>query len=248
MIRWLLFPRKAEDALGLLGVTALLAMLSSCAVPPQAQGAASSPGDWQEEFNLADRELTPTGESKFFILKPGFQTTLASGNDRLVITVLDETKVINGITTRVVEEREEKNGQLYEIARNFYAMDPETGDAFYFGEEVDFYKAGKVTGHAGAWMAYDNGSKPGLIMSGAPKVGMKYYQELAPGVAMDRAEVMRVSETCKTPAGEFKNCLVTRESSKLEPAVEQKRYAPGIGLIQDQAMKLVSYGYVMTRP
>jgi hypothetical protein len=208
------------------------------------QGAAASPGGWQEEFGLASRRLSDTGESTFFILKPGYRITLASGNSKLVITVLDETREINGISTRVVEEREEKNGALYEIARNFYAMDPATGDAFYFGEEVDFFKDGKVSGHAGAWLAFEGNNRPGLIMPGTPRVGMKYYQEIAPRVAMDRAEVLRLTETFKTPAGEFKNCLVTRESSQIDPAIEQKTYAPGIGLIQDQALKLVSYGYV----
>ena len=81
-------------------------------------------------------------------------------------------------------------------------------------------------------------------MPGNPAVGMKYYQELAPGVAMDRAEVISISETVKVPAGEFKNCLKTEESSKIETPKEYKIYAPGIGLVQDQDMKLISYGYV----
>ena len=44
--------------------------------------------------------------------------------------------------------------------------------------------------HKGAWLADKNdknGAKAGLMMPGKPKVGMKYYQEIAPGVAMDRA-------------------------------------------------------------
>ena len=205
--------------------------------------------DWQEEFNLADRKLTHTGESKYFLLLPGFQTVFASGKEKLTITVLDETKEINGIMTRVVEEREEVNGELKEISRNFFAIDQETGDVFYFGEEVDDYKKGKVVDHAGAWKAYEKGNRPGLIMPGNPEVGMKYYQELAPGVAMDRAEVISISETVKVPAGEFKNCLKTEESSKIKwlgliTPKEYKIYAPGIGLVQDQDMKLISYGYV----
>jgi len=236
---------------------ALLTVLSSCVnASPQdvslsSQDAAVSPQevsvsaqDWQEEFNIAARKLTHTGENGYFILKPGFQIILASKNEELIISVLDETKEINGVTTRVVEEREEKNGELYEISTNFFAIDQETGDVFYFGEEVDFYKGGNVVGHSGEWLAYENGNQPGLIMPGAPEVGMKYYQELAPGVAMDRAEVLSISETFNTPAGEFRNCLVTRESSALESARERKTYAPGIGLIQDESLKLVSYGYV----
>jgi hypothetical protein len=224
-------------------IIALLIALTSCA-NALSQAVNASPQDWQDEFNIADRKLSDTGESKYFILLAGFQTIFESQNEKLIITVLDETKVINGITTRVVEEREEKNGELIEISRNFFAIDQETGDVFYFGEEVDDYKNGQIVNHSGAWIAYENGNKPGLIMPGTPEVGMKYYQELAPGKAMDRAEVISISETFKTPAGEFENCLVTEESSAIESARERKTYAPGIGLIQDQSLLLVSYGYI----
>jgi hypothetical protein len=225
-------------------ITALLTTLSACVnVSPQDVNLSSQ--DWQEEFNLANRKLTHAGESRYFILSPGFQTILESQNEQLIITVLDETKEINGISTRIVEEREEKNGELIEISRNFFAIDQETGDVFYFGEDVDIYSEGKIVDHSGAWMAYENGYQPGLIMPGTPEVGIKYYQELAPGIAMDRAEVISISETFKTPAGEFMNCLKTEESSKIQPtAKEYKTYAPGIGLIQDESMKLVSYGYI----
>ena len=219
-------------------ITALLTALSCVAVSHVLAK------DWQEEFNIADRKLTHTGESKYFLLLPGFQTVFASGKEKLTITVLDETKEVNGIITRVVEEREEENGELKEISRNFFAIDQETGDVFYFGEDVDDYEKGKVVDHAGTWKAYEKGNRPGLIMPGNPEVGMKYYQELAPGVAMDRAEVISIAETVKVPAGEFKNCLKTEESSKIETPKEYKIYAPGIGLVQDKDMKLISYGYV----
>lgn len=200
--------------------------------------------DFQQEFGLGARKLSPTGESKYFILMPGFQTVLASTTTKLTITVLQETRKIGEVITRVVEEREEEDGALIEISRNFFAIDPVTKDVFYFGEEVDFYKNGQITGHAGSWLAFQDGNRPGMIMSGSPKVGLKYYQEVAPGVALDRAEVITVSENCQTQAGSFTNCLIARESSGLEAAIEYKTYAPGIGLVQDQALRLVSYGYL----
>jgi PDZ domain-containing secreted protein len=221
----------------------LTLVLSSCmSLKPQEVKTPSS--EWQEEFNLTDRKLSNSGEAQYFILEPGFEIVLASKNAELVITVLDETKSINGISTRVVEERETFNGELYEISRNFYAIDQESGDAFYFGEEVDFYTNGVITGHSGEWLAYENENRPGLIMPAKPVVGMKYYQEIAPGVAMDRAKVVSVSETFTTPAGEFENCLLTQESSQVEPtAIEYKTYCPGTGLVQDQSMTLIRYGY-----
>ena len=145
--------------------------------------------------------------------------------------------------TRVVEEREWKDGKLYEVAKNYFGICAETKDVYYFGEDVDFYKDGKVVKHDGTWHAGVNGNRHGLMMPGAPKPKMKYYQELAPGVAMDRAEIVSTTETCKVPAGTFKNCLKVKETSAIDRlASEFKYYAPDIGLIRDEDLRLVRYG------
>jgi hypothetical protein len=77
------------------------------------------------------------------------------------------------------------------------------------------------------------------MMPGKPKVGERYHQEMAPGVAMDRAEVISVTVKVKVPAGTFKDCLKTRESSSLEKGAEEKLFAPGVGLLRDGSFKLV---------
>jgi hypothetical protein len=219
-------------------------VLSACTTASTQKNVAIST-EWQEDFNILDRELSDSGESLFFILRPGFQMVLESTFEKLTITVLDETKEINGITTRVLEEREERNGELTEISRNFFAIDQKTGDVFYFGEEVDIYSDGQVTSHSGAWLAYEKGNLPGLIMPGNPVVGMKYYQEIAPGVAQDRAEIINLSINFQTQAGEFTDCLLTQESSKVSPlAIEYKTYCPGVGLVQDETLHLVRFGYI----
>lgn len=209
---------------------------------PQAQGTDPS---WRAEFDLAGCTLAPTGKSRYFVLEPGFQLLLEGRGTRIQITVLDETRVVDGVTTRVVEEKEWKNGELYEIARNFFAICEQAGDVFYFGEEVDFYENGRVVRHDGSWLAGVNGNRAGLVMPGAPRVGMRYHQEVAPGVAMDRAEIVGANETCRTAAGEFRECLKVREESPLEPGVtEHKYHAPGIGLVRDEDVSLVRYGFV----
>jgi len=203
-------------------------------------------------FNLSERSLVPTGRNDFFILEPGFQMTLEgkvnlSGitHEKLIITVLNETREVDGVLTRVVEEREWRNHELYEVARNFFAIDEQTGDVFYFGEEVDFYKDGKITNHKGAWLAGEDDATAGLIMPGKPEVGMKYYQEFAPDKAMDRAEVINLDEVLETPAGTFTDCLKTKEGTALNKKEREfKTYAPGIGLIQDQSLLLISYGFI----
>ena len=80
-------------------------------------------------------------------------------------------------------------------------------------------------------------------MPGMPLLSAKYYQEIAPGVAMDRAEIVGLGETVKTPAGEFRNVLKVLETTPLEPGVREfKYYANGIGLIQDGDLRLIKYG------
>lgn len=224
-------------------------LLIACSLPGCMGGPApsisASPGagqDWQADFGLEARKLSTTGQSTYFSLVPGDRSVLTSEHSKLAITVLDQTREIGGTLTRVVEEREEANGSVVEVSRNFFAIDAETGDVFYFGEEVDLYTNGQMTGHGGAWLAFENGNRPGMVMPGHPAVGMKYYQEMAPGVAEDRARVVSVSESITTRAGHFENCLVTQESSVLEPGVvESKTYCPALGLVQDEGMTLLSY-------
>jgi hypothetical protein len=208
--------------------------------------ACAGPGDsWQKEFHLSERTLVPTGRNQYFILEPGFRIVLEGNNEKVAITVLDETQEVNGIITRVVEEREWKRGRLIEVSRNFFAICEETKDVFYFGEEVDMYKDGKINSHKGAWLAGKNGARAGLIIPGEPKVGMKYYQEIAPDVAMDRAEVVSLEDVLQTPANLFSNCLKTKEGTALNILEkEYKTYAPGIGLIQDQKLLLIEYGFI----
>jgi hypothetical protein len=216
------------------------ATLALCA--SAAQGAGSA---WQEEFALSGCNMLTTGKNPYFVLEPGFQLVFEGGDTKLHITVLDETKKVAGVMTRVVEEREWKNGKLYEVSKNYFALCEQTKDVFYFGEDVDYYENDKVVKHDGSWLAGVNGNRAGLMMPGTPKLKMRYYQEIAPGVAMDRAEIVSLSETCKTPAGTFKNCMKVKEGSAIDrKALEYKYHAPGIGLVRDEDLQLVKYGFI----
>jgi hypothetical protein len=210
--------------------------------------AACSNSPWQDSFAISSCNLQTTGRNEYFILEPGYQLVLEGGGERVQITVLDDTKNVAGVTTRVVEEREWKGDRLAEVSRNYFAICEQTKDVFYFGEEVDNYKDGKVANHNGSWLAGVNGNRPGLIMPGTPKPKMKYYQEIAPGVAMDRAEIVSIDETCITPAGTFKRCLKVMEGSAIEFwAKDYKYHAPGIGLVRDEDLQLVRYGFVKSK-
>jgi hypothetical protein len=197
-------------------------------------------------FDLENCDFSSGGENSYFILKPRHQAILEGEEDgekiQLTMSVLDETKIVDGVETGVVEERESEGGNLVEVSRNYFAICKPTNDAFYFGEDVDIYEDGEIVSHEGAWLAGQNGAKAGMIMPGKVEVGMKYYQEIAPEVAEDRAEIVSVNEVLYTPARSFQNVLKTEETNPLEPSEkEYKFYAPGIGLIQEEDLKLVNY-------
>jgi hypothetical protein len=126
------------------------------------------------------------------------------------------------------------------VSRNYFAIDNKTNDVYYFGESVDIYRDGWVVNHEGAWLAGVGGTRFGLMIAAKPVVGMRHYQEVAAGKAMDRAEVVSVTETVTTPAGAYRNCVKVEETTPLEPgAKEYKYYAPGVGLVRDGTLTLV---------
>jgi hypothetical protein len=236
--------RLAEDA-AMKRVSLLLACLLTLALLLAPTAGGQEPGvkqteEWKSSFSVDRKNLGPTGTNPYFILEPGFKLYYQHGKDTLTTTVLAQTKMIDGVETRVVQDREMKNGQLAELTLDYYAIDRSTGDVYYFGEDVDTYKNGKVVDHKGAWLSGVKGAKFGLMMPGQIKVGLKFYQEQAPGVGMDRAELVAVGEKVVTPAGTFENCIHFKETSALEKGMaDHKWYAPGVGMVKEAEFVLV---------
>ena len=213
------------------------------------QAESEGENEYTSSFRAEDCTFTSTGRNPFFILEPNYQLVLSGGDAgdvaQVMITVLNETRDVNGTETRVIEERETLGGELAEISRNFFAICEETNSVFYFGEEVDDYENGILIAHEGAWLAGEGANKAGVIMPGTILLGARYYQEIAPDIALDRAEIIDMGEVIQTPSGDFTDTLITQETNPLEPDVaELKYYAAGIGLIQEEDLKLERYGFV----
>lgn len=209
--------------------------------------------EFTTDFRLEDCEFMATGRNPYFILEPGYQLVLEGEDEgemvKVVHSVFHETENISlpnigVVKTRIVEEREWKNGELIEISRNFYAICKKTSSIYYFGEEVDIYENGVIVSHDGAWRAGVSGAKPGIMMPGTFLLGSRYYQEIAEGVAMDRGENVKMGLTIPTDAGTFSNCVKIIGTTPLEPGSEsEKVYCPGVGMVVDGNIKLVKYGF-----
>jgi hypothetical protein len=185
------------------------------------------------------RGFVPWSDHRYFPLVPGtvfhYRSRTDEGLEITTVTVTHRTKRIDGVTTRVVEDVVERDGEIVERTHDWFAMD-RRGNVWYFGEDSREYEDGKVVSTDGSWMAGRDGARAGIIMKARPRVGDTYHEEVAPGVAEDQARVVSVDERLKTRLGTFRRVLKTENFTPLEPdAVEHKYYAPGVGLVREVA-------------
>src|SRR5262245_49666191 len=183
-----------------IGLAFVAAFAGACAGPGAADPAAAKPAPasektWRDRFEVDRSKLAATGRNSYLTMVPGRVLELVEGQNTLTLTILSETKVVDGASCGILEGRETKKGQLIEVSRNYFATDPATLDVYYFGEDVDNYRDGKIVHHESAWLSGVKGARFGLMIPGRPAAGDRYYQELAPEVAMDRVEIVATDAT-----------------------------------------------------
>ncbi|MGB3508497.1 MAG: calcium-binding protein [Microcoleaceae cyanobacterium] len=152
------------------------------------------------------------------------------------VIVTYDTKEISGVETVVVRDVAWDEGVLVEDTFDWYAQDTE-GNVWYMGEIATNYEYddnGNLIGtnNGGSWEAGVDGASAGYLMEANPEIGDNYYQEFAPGIAVDQAEVVSLNESIEIDLDNYENVLKTLEFTELEPDVfEFKYYAPGVGQI-----------------
>jgi hypothetical protein len=197
-------------------------------VPPQSTRAAAR----------SAREYTHDVDNPFVPLS-SVPVTVFTGREgdtriRVVSRLLKKTRRVAGVDTAIVDVREYEDGELVEHTADYYAQDGR-GRVWYFGERVDDIEDGKVVGHEGQWLAGKRGARPGLFMPAEPKLGQVFEQEHAPGVAEDRSKVVALGVEVTTAAGQFADCIKTRDYAPLDRRTEFKYYCAGVGLVREQA-------------
>ncbi|MGB5164257.1 MAG: hypothetical protein WBN09_08760 [Woeseiaceae bacterium] len=160
--------------------------------------------------------------------------------ETITVTVLNETKFIDGVTCLVVRDVVEVDGQLLEDTDDWFAQDLD-GNVWYCGEEVKDYEwfdgdeppLPELVSDDGSFKAGRDGDKGGVLLPMTPVVGDLFRQELSIGNAEDIMEVVAIDGTeAATAAACDGDCLITFDFSPLDPeALENKYYAPGVGLI-----------------
>ncbi len=180
-------------------------------------------------------------DNPWFSLRPGSQsvyrgTTVDEGklvHHRFVSIVTDLTKVIAGVRTVVVWDRDFSAGELVESELAFFAQDDE-GNVWELGEYPEEYEGGKIV-KAPAWIHGLRGARAGFTMKAAPRAGTPSYSlGWGPAVGFtDRARVLALGQKTCTPARCFKDVLVVDEFNPDEPGKHQlKYYARGVGNVR----------------
>ena len=166
-----------------------------------------------------------------------YRGTTQEGNEtashRVVSTVTDLVKEIDGVRTVVVWDRDFSGGKLVEAEIAFFAQD-DRGNVWQLGEYPEEYEGGKVVASP-LWIHGLQRARAGLTMRAVAKKGTSSYSlGWGPAVGFnDRARILRTgSKTC-VPLRCYKNVLVTDEYNPDEPGKHQlKYYARGVGNIR----------------
>lgn len=180
--------------------------------------------------------------NSFFPLASGtvweYEGETAEGTETIRVEVLQQTRVINGVTATVVRDRVYLDGELKEDTDDWYAQDT-AGNVWYLGETTKEYEAGVVVSTEGSWEWTVDDALPGIIMWADPAahVNEDYRQEFYEGEAEDWARVDALGQVVDVPQGHLTGCVQTYDWSGLDASArERKYYAPGIGLALEVAV------------
>jgi hypothetical protein len=214
-------------------VAAAVLLLAACAGGSKSSAGSGLPtGSEPAELDPAD--FTTDIDNPWWPMSPGgrwvYREVENGEVQRVVVTVTDRTKTIDGIEARVVHDRvATPAGETVEDTFDWYAQDKD-GTLWYLGEDTKEYEDGKVVSTEGSWEHGVDGAQAGIIVAAEPKQGLAYREEYYAGKAEDAAEVLSVEGKVQVPFGFFRDAMITRNYSEIEPKVEElKFYAKGVG-------------------
>jgi hypothetical protein len=197
-----------------------------------------------QEDNAVPDDLSATVDNPFFPLTPGSsrryegQEVDPDTGETVELRVREHVSPVPDeiagapVTTLAVQEYED--GQLTETTSDYHAQGPD-GTVYYLGEHVNNYEDGQFVSHEGTWIAGEGANQAGEFMPAEPRVGDRFTQEQAPGVAQDISTVVAIDLTLETPVGTFSGCIKTQDLNPLDQAMEHKYYCPGVGLVREES-------------
>jgi hypothetical protein len=195
-----------------------------------------------KDFDPTNFHHSTTVDNKWFPLKPGAHSVFEGSaiddgqriSRRVLTTVTDLSKQINGVNTIVVWERDYTEGQEVEAELAFFAQD-DYGNVWHMGEYPEEYENGHFE-KAPGWLAGSKGASAGIAMRAQPRINTpSYAQGYAPPPInwVDRGRVYKVGQKSCVPVKCYDEVVVIEEFERNKPGAYQlKYYAAGVGDIR----------------
>lgn len=219
------------------------AAASAAPAPPELCGPGSA-----INFVRSDFPASPKITNKWFPLVPGMQftttgtVTSADGvhAHSVVHTVTGLTKVIDGVKTRVLWDRDYSDGELAESELAFFSQTRQ-GAVWLFGEYPEEYEGGQFVGAPSTFISGLAKAQAGIAMPAYPRISdPDFVQAYAPKVDfLDCGNVIQKNQRLCVPTGCYNDVLVIDEYNPLEPPEaghQRKFYSAGTGLIKVTAV------------
>jgi hypothetical protein len=190
-----------------------------------------------EHVAIDPAEFTTNIDNTYWPMVPGSRWVYSEEEDgarqRVVVTVTNDTKTIDGVETRVVHDVVSAHGVTVEDTHDWYAQDS-VGNIWYFGEDTTEYKHGKPASTQGSFEAGVDGAEPGIALPAEPATGMAYREEFKAGDAEDQASVLSTDAQVEVPFGHFRDAVLTSNTNPLEPKIQEyKLYAKDVGPVME---------------
>jgi hypothetical protein len=213
---------------------------------PQALGSAGevthkdfAPERFSEEATTIDNRWLPLVPGTQLVYDGTANRGKGQGAHRVIFTVTDVTKEIDGVRTLVIWDRDLQDGRLVEEELAFEAQD-EAGNVWNLGEYPEEHEDGKFAGAPNTWLAGIQDAQAGVAMRVAPRVKTSsYFQGIAPKIDFqDEAKVAKQHQKTCVPAGCYRDVLVVDEWNPLEQPQDGhqfKFHAPGVGVVRIEA-------------
>jgi hypothetical protein len=223
---------------------AALVLVAASVAASGSPGATPRPPRWvlhgKYTASIDPSNFVASVDNRYFPLTPGtsfhyrgVRGTTAQTDD---VVVTRGVKYVLGVKCTVVRDTVSERGRPVERTFDWYAQDVE-GNVWYMGEDSFELQNGRFARASDSWQAGKNGAQPGIIMRGQPRSGQVYRQEYyPPGEALDQARVLGLQKPLRVPAGTFTRPLVTIEWSPVEPQLEKKYYAAGVGEVMEKVV------------
>jgi hypothetical protein len=197
-----------------------------------------------EEFEHARFDKPTHIDNKWLPLTPGTQFVYEGSSivengrreeHRIVVTVTDLTKVVDGVRTLVVYDEDWHAGTLLEPEVRFHAQ-ANDGTVWYFGEYREENNVDGKLVEPRAWVPDQKGAREGISMLAEPRLGTPSYAEgyAPPPVEwIDRGRVYKLGQKTCVPVDCYENVVVIEEFERNKPGAYQlKYYAPGVGEVR----------------